>query len=71
MKNYKVVAENEFIEREVNVDTIEEAQEIFNTCMEGDYYRIVAVDNETSEILADCYRTRKFGGTETVLWVAD
>lgn len=71
MKNYKVIAENEFIEMEVGVNTLEEAQETFNTFMEGDYYRIVAVDIEKSEVLAECYRSHKSGGTETVLWVAD
>lgn len=72
MKNYKVIAEDEFVEMEVNVNTIEEAQEMFNTFMEGEgFYRIVATSNETGEILADCYRTRKYGGVETILWVAD
>ena len=72
MKNYKVIAEDEFVEMEVNVSTIEEAQEFFNTFMEGEgFYRIVAANIETSEIIAECYRTRKCGGLETVLWVAD
>lgn len=72
MKKYKVIAEDEFIEMEVGVNTIEEAQETFNTLMEGDgFYRIVAANTETSEILAECYRTRKGGGVETILWVAD
>ena len=71
MKNYRVIAENELIEMEIGVNTIEEAQETFNTLMESDHYHIVAIDNETSEILAECYRTRKSGGVETVLWVAD
>lgn len=72
MKNYKVIAESEFLDIEVNVNTIEEAEDCFNYCMkQPDYYRIVAVSNETGEILAECYRTRKYGGVETVLWVAD
>lgn len=72
MKNYKVIAEDEFVEMEVNVNTIEEAQETFNTFMEGEgFYRIVAMSNETGEILAECYRARKCGGVETTLWVAD
>ena len=72
MKNYKVIAESELLDFEVNVNTIEEAHDCFNYCMEqSDYYRIVAVSNETGEILAECYRTRKYGGVETVLWVAD
>ena len=72
MKKYKVVAESELLDFEVGVNTIEEAQETFNTYMNAEgFYRIVAIDNETSEILAECYRTRKYGGVETVLWVAD
>lgn len=72
MKNYKVIAESELLDMEVNVNTIEEAHEIFNTYMENnDFYRIVATSNETGEILAECYRARKYGGVETILWVAD
>lgn len=72
MKNYKVIAESELLDFEVNVHTIEEAQECFNDCMEQpNYYRIVATSNETGEILAECYRARKCGGVETILWVAD
>jgi hypothetical protein len=72
MKNYKVIAESELLDIEVNVNTIEEAQEAFNTYMEADdFYRIVATSNETGEILADCYRARKCGGVETIFWVAD
>ena len=72
MKNYKVIAESELLDAEVNANSIEEAHVIFNGFMEQpNYYRIVATSNETGEILAECYRTRKYGGVETILWVAD
>lgn len=69
MKKYKVMGSSKMMDVEMNVETVEQASDLFDTLADSEnYYSACIADNETGEVYCYIIKEVEGGGIKTTYW---